>query len=588
MQRGRPSAAARVGARLAGSRAASPRRGIRRPVARGSRARITRSAGTGNAARESPAGPRRGRARRPSRRGRAFRRRENASLRHRKGWGARRSRGLRRACGFRRGARRGHTMPRARLMATTGTRTDGAKPAAGRGRGTMSDTEKAPPLLIVEDDASALRQLRWTFDGYAVATAGDRTQALAELRRTQPAVVLLDLGLPPDAEGASEGLAALPEILRVAPETKVIVVTGREERAHALRAIELGAHDFYQKPVNADEIRLLVERAFRLHRLEEENRRLARAARGEPLPGIVCVSEAMRRVCRLVERAAASEISVLLFGESGTGKEVLARALHGLSHRASGPFVAINCAAIPEQLLESELFGHERGAFTGADRRVVGRLELAHEGTLFLDEIGDMPAGVQAKLLRFLQERVIQRVGGREEIRLDTRVVSATHRDVRERGEEAPLREDLYFRLSELLVEVPPLRERPDDAVVLAQHFFELFREGRALQGLAPDAVAAIASHTWPGNVRELENRMKRAVVLAEGSRVTARDLDFAASEAPDAPTPRLADAVREAERRVLTRAWAEAGGNVSLASKLLGVSRPTLYKLLKDHGFRE
>ena len=454
----------------------------------------------------------------------------------------------------------------------------------------MPDTEKAPPLLIVEDDASALRQLRWTFDGYAVATAGDRPQALQELRRMRPPVLLLDLGLPPDAEGASEGLAALEEILRVAPETKVIVVTGREERAHALRAIELGAHDFYQKPVDADEIRVLVARAFRLHHLEEENRRLAREARGEPLPGVVCVSEAMRRVCRLVERAAASEISVLLFGESGTGKEVLARALHALSRRSAGPFVAINCAAIPEQLLESELFGHERGAFTGADRRVMGRLELARGGTLFLDEIGDMPAGVQAKLLRFLQSHVIQRVGGREEIPLDTRVVSATHRDVRERGEGAPLREDLFYRVSELLIEIPPLRERPDDAVVLAQHFFEVFREGagRPLQGLSPDAIAAIASHSWPGNVRELENRMKRAVVMAEGSRVTARALDLEAIGAPEAPTPRLEDALREAERRALTGAWAEAGGNVSQASKLLGVSRPTLYKLLKDHGFRK
>ena len=452
----------------------------------------------------------------------------------------------------------------------------------------MSDDEKAPPLLIVEDDASALRQLRWTFDAYAVATAGARPQALEELRRMRPPVVLLDLGLPPDAEGASEGLAALEEILRVAPGTKVIVVTGREERAHALRAIELGAHDFYQKPVDADEIRVLVARAFRLHHLEAENRRLAREVRGKPLPGVVCVSEAMRRVCRLVERAAASEISVLFFGESGTGKEVLARALHALSRRSTGPFVAINCAAIPEQLLESELFGHERGAFTGADRRVVGRLELARGGTLFLDEIGDMPMGVQAKLLRFLQERVIQRVGGREEIPLDTRVVSATHRDVRERGEDAPLREDLYYRISELLIEIPPLREQPDDAVVLAQHFFEIFREGRPLQGLAPDAIAAIASHSWPGNVRELENRMKRAVVMAEGSRVTARALDLEAAGAPEEPTPRLEDAVREAERRALTRAWAEAGGNVSQASKLLGVSRPTLYKLLKDHGFRE
>ena len=452
----------------------------------------------------------------------------------------------------------------------------------------MSDAEIGGALLIVVDDASALRQLRWTFDGREVATAGDRARAIQELRRTEPPVVLLDLGLPPDAEGASEGLEALAEILRIATDTKVIVVTGREERAYALRAVELGAHDFYQKPVDTDEIRLLVDRAFRLHRLESESRELAREGRTEPLPGVVCVSEAMQRVCRFVERAAASEISVLFSGESGTGKEVLARALHARSARAAGPFVAINCAAIPEQLLESELFGHERGAFTGAERRVQGRLELAHGGTLFLDEIGDMPVAVQAKLLRFLQERLIQRVGGREAIPLDTRVVSATHRDVRARGEGAPLREDLYYRISQLLIEIPPLRERPDDAVALAQHFFERFREeaGRPLQALAPEALAAIGAHPWPGNVRELENRMRRAVVLAEGPRVGPRDLDLPGAS-PEESVHRLEDAVREAERQAVTRAWAESGGNVSRASRLLGVSRPTFYKLMRDFGLR-
>jgi two-component system NtrC family response regulator len=454
----------------------------------------------------------------------------------------------------------------------------------------MSEAERKPPLLIVEDDASALRQLRWTFDGHAVATARDRAKALEEVRRTRFPVVLLDLGLPPDPEGSSEGLAALAEILERSPETKVIVVTGREERECALRAVALGAYDFYQKPIEAEEIRFLVERAERLHRLEEENRRLARDAKREPLPGVVCISESMRRVCRLVERAARSDISVLLVGESGTGKEVLSRALHASSARAAGPMVAINCAAIPEHLLESELFGHERGAFTGAERRVQGRLELAQGGTLFLDEIGDMPPPVQAKLLRFLQERVFQRVGGREDIAVDTRVVSATNRSVSELGAEGALREDLYYRIAELLIEIPPLRERPDDAVVLAQHFLERFRgeAARPLQGLAPDAIAAVTSHLWPGNVRELENRMKRAVVLAEGPRVTAHDLDLRPLHAGDSPPPRLEDAVRDAERRAVARAWAEAGGNVSRASKLLGVSRPTLYKLLRDHGFRD
>jgi two-component system NtrC family response regulator len=454
----------------------------------------------------------------------------------------------------------------------------------------MAPGDPRMPLLIVEDDASALRQLRWTFDRHAVTTASDRAAALEALRGTRFPVVLLDLGLPPDAGGATEGLAALREILALAPETKVIVVTGREERACAQRAVELGAFDFCQKPLAVDELQVVVARAYRLARLEEENRRLAREARGEPLPGVVCFSEGMRRVCALVERAAASDIGVMLLGESGTGKELLARALHARSARAARPLVAINCAAIPEQLLESELFGHERGAFTGAERRVQGRLELAQGGTLFLDEIGDMPPPVQAKLLRFLQERVIQRVGGREDIPLDLRVVSATNRSVGESAGMAGLREDLYYRVSELRIEIPPLRERPDDAVVLARFFLEKFRgerNGRPLQGLAPDAIAAIASHRWPGNVRELENRMRRAVVMAEGARIAARDLDLEALAPEPPPSPRLEVALREAERRALGRAWAAAGGNVSQASRLLGVSRPTLYKLLRDHGIR-
>lgn len=458
------------------------------------------------------------------------------------------------------------------------------------GAGETASARAKPPLLIVEDDAVAVRQLLWTFDDYEVATAGGRAAALAELDATRFPVVLLDLGLPPDPEGASEGLAALREILSASPQTKVIVVTGRDEHEVALEAVKLGAHDFYRKPVRAEELRLLVERALRLHQLEEENRRLARDRRREPLPGVVGISEAMLRVCGLVERAAASDISVLITGESGTGKEVLARALHALSPRAKGPMVALSCAAIPEPLLESELFGHERGAFTGADRRVRGRLELAHGGTLLLDEVGDMPPSIQVKLLRFLQERVIQRVGGRTDIPLDTRIVSATHRDLRARVTEGTFREDLFYRIGQLTIEIPPLRERPEDAVVLAQHFFELFRHdaARPLRGLAPDAIAAVARHPWPGNVREMENRMKRALVLAEGPRITARDLDLSQESGTHGPSGTLQEAVREAERRAVERAWAESGGNVSRASRLLGVSRPTLYKLLREHGFRE
>jgi two-component system NtrC family response regulator len=451
----------------------------------------------------------------------------------------------------------------------------------------MSDPESSV-LLVIEDDAAALRQLRWTFEDCEVLTAKDRREAVQQAKARRPGVVLLDLGLPPDAEGASEGLAALREILSHAPETKVVVVTGREEREHALEAVGLGAYDFYRKPIEAEELRFLVRRAFRLYHLERENRRLAQAATVEPLPGVIARSDGMAEVCRLVERAASSDISVLLTGESGTGKEVLARALHERSSRRQGPFVAINCAAIPEHLLESELFGHERGAFTGAVRRSVGRLELARGGTLLLDEIGDMPGGLQAKVLRFLQERVVQRVGGREEIHVDVRVVSASHRDLKTLVAEGGFREDLYYRISELEIAIPPLRDRGEDALLLARHFFDRFRRdaGRPLQSLGPDAVSAVLRHSWPGNVRELENRLKRAVVISEGPRLTAADLDLGSLD--EGPPPSLQEAVRHAERRAVERAWAEAGGNVSRAGKILGVSRPTVYKLLKEHGFRE
>jgi two-component system, NtrC family, response regulator len=455
----------------------------------------------------------------------------------------------------------------------------------------MPSADARPSFLIVEDDAAARRQLRWTFDAYDVVTARDRTEALAALEERDFPIVLLDLGLPPDEDGASEGLATLRAVLERSPETKVVVVTGREEREYALEAVRLGAYDFYRKPIQVEEVRFIVERAHRLYGLEQENRRLSAAASSVSLPGIVCASASMLEVCRLVERAAGSDISVLLIGDSGTGKELLARALHARSGRAGGPMVAINCAAIPEHLLESELFGHERGAFTGADRRVIGRLELARGGTLLLDEIGDMPAPLQAKLLRFLQERLIQRVGGREDIQLDTRIVSATHRDLQALAAEGRFREDLYYRLSELSIRIPSLRERPDDAVLLARHFFERFRrEGiGSAQQLASDAVAAVARYAWPGNVRELENRVKRALLMADGKQVTAADLDLARET--DAKTPdgaSLKDAVRDVEQRAVARAWAESGGNVSKASKLLGVSRPTLYKLLRDYGLRD
>jgi two-component system NtrC family response regulator len=369
----------------------------------------------------------------------------------------------------------------------------------------------------------------------------------------------------------------------------VIVVTGREERDVALEAVRLGATDFCRKPVDLDELRIIAARASRLFALEEENRRLAHGATPDPLPGIVTVSDAMLEVVATVKRAAASRINLLLVGESGTGKEVLARALHQLSPRAQSPFVAINCAAIPDQLLESEFFGHERGAFTGAVRRTSGRAELANGGTLMLDEIGDMPLALQVKILRFLEDRVIQRVGGRQDIPIDVRIVSATHRPLLTLIGEGRFREDLYYRLAELTVEIPPLRERPEDAVLLAQHFFERHR-GEAsypLRGLAPDALSAIAQHPWPGNVRMLENHIKRAMLLSEGPRVSAADLELAPARDDEPESHDLKTALRETERHLVIRAWSESGDNVSKTGKLLGVSRPTAYKLLRQYDIK-
>ena len=445
-----------------------------------------------------------------------------------------------------------------------------------------------PALLIVEDDSAAARQLRWTFDEYDVTLAGDRQEAVAALKSRSYPVVLLDLGLPPDPDGISEGLASLREIVTLAPHSRVIVVTGQNEHENALAAIRLGAHDFYVKPIDADELRLLTRRNADLHALDLENRRRASALGEEGgLPGVVSASDAMRAVEGLIGRAARTDIGVMLLGESGVGKEVIARALHALSARAAAPFVAINCGAIPETLLESELFGYEKGAFTGADKSRLGHIQAAAGGTLLLDEIGDMPLALQAKLLRFLQERVIKRVGGRREIPVDVRVISATHRDPEAMVADGTFREDLFYRLRELSVTIPPLRERPEDIPVLAEHFCRRYSEERQ-QGdamLTSQAIAAAASHPWPGNVRELENRVKRAVLMAEGNRIGPQDLELGSAD-PIA-TARLSDAVSEAEEAAVRRAWAQSGGNVSKAAQLLGVSRPTAYKLLRGYGLR-
>ncbi len=442
----------------------------------------------------------------------------------------------------------------------------------------------ARKLLIVEDDVGLQQQLRWCFDGFDVVLADNREGALGQLRRFEPAVVLLDLGLPPDPTNASEGLKALDDILNLAPATKVVVVTGNQERDHALKAVARGAYDYYQKPVDADVLHLIVERAYHLHQLERENAALQPTA----FQGLIAVSPQMLQVCKTLERIAPTDVTTLLLGESGTGKELIARALHRLSHRAEQPFVVINCAAIPETLLESELFGYEKGAFTGATRQTKGKIEYADGGTFFLDEVGDLPASLQAKLLRFLQERVIERLGGREEIAVDVRVVCATHRDLPNLIHEGAFREDLYYRISELTVRIPPLREREGDILVIARALLDRYsREtGRPAQTFTSDAVAALEAHDWPGNVRELENKIKRAVILRDGPQITAADLDLAAAASQEVFL-NLRQARDYAERQALHRSLARAGGNLSQAAELLGITRPTLYSLLNKHNMK-
>ncbi len=443
-----------------------------------------------------------------------------------------------------------------------------------------------PKLLIVEDDEGLQRQLRWAYDDYEVVVAGDRATAIDMLRLHEPDVVTLDLGLPPDPDGVEEGFATLADILRLKPGTKVIVASGHGARTSALRAIASGAYDFYAKPVEIDELGLIVARAFHLHALESENARLAEVGDGGTLlGGIISAAPEMLKTVRTVERVASADVSVMLLGASGTGKELLAKGLHDASPRREGAFVAINCAAIPENLLESELFGHEKGAFTGAVKTTEGKIELAHGGTLFLDEIGDVPLALQVKLLRFLQERTIERVGGRKGIQVDTRVVCATHRDIDAMVADGSFREDLYYRLAEIVVRIPSLAERPGDASLLGRAFVRRFAAAMKsdVAGLTPDALAALDAHSWPGNVRELENRVKRAVIMADGKLVSAADLDLTEG-AVEGDAINL-KAVREAaDRKAIARAVARTEGNISGAAKLLGISRPTLYDLLKSY----
>ena len=442
-------------------------------------------------------------------------------------------------------------------------------------------------LLIVEDDPALQKQMCWAFDQYATIVAGDREAAVASVRRHEPAVVTMDLGLPPRPNDPTEGLQLLEEVHALAPDTKVIVLTGQNDRANALKAIALGAYDFCEKPFEPVLLGLMLERAFRVHDLQEENRRLQAAQHTPAMAGLVTRDPGMQKICRTVEKIAPTSATLLIIGESGTGKELLARALHDLSPRRANRFVAINCAAIPETLLESELFGYEKGAFTGAAKQTLGKFETAHTGTLFLDEIGDLPLPLQVKLLRFLQERVIERIGGRQEIPIDVRIVCATNQNLKDLTAAGKFREDLYYRLAEIVLEVPPLRARNGDATLLAHGFVHRYaaEQKRGSMTLLPDAVAAIEAHAWPGNVRELENVIRRAVIMADGVGIGAADIGI--TPVAEGSQLNLRQVREEAEKHAVLRALGRVNGNLSKAADLLGVSRPTLYELMHRFGLK-
>jgi two-component system NtrC family response regulator len=450
-------------------------------------------------------------------------------------------------------------------------------------------TSNTRKLLVVEDDPGLQTQLKWCFEGYEVLIAGDRTTALSELEKHRTPVVTLDLGLPPDTDGTSEGFQTLEDVLTRFPNTKVIVVTGNNDRKNALHAVGLGAYDFFYKPIDPDLLGFIVNRAYRLHELEDENQRLHFTGGESPLEGVITGSREMLKVCRTVEKVAPSDATVLVLGESGTGKELIARSVHSLGGRAGGRFVAINCAAIPENLLESELFGYEKGAFTGAVKQTPGKIEMADGGTLFLDEVGDMPMALQAKMLRFLQERVIERVGGRQEIPVDVRVICATHKDLPQLAREGNFREDLYYRISEIAIRIPALREREGDTLLLARVFLEKYSQqmGKQQHRFSKDALAAIEAYPWPGNVRELENRVKRSVIMAEHKQISASDLELGGAGTDDTRTFNLREIREQAERQAIVRAMSHVGGKISQASELLGVSRPTMYDLIKKYSLK-
>lgn len=446
----------------------------------------------------------------------------------------------------------------------------------------MAKQQDKMKLLIVEDDLGLQSQLRWHFDQYEVVIAGDREEAINAIRLHEPPIVLQDLGLPPDDEGVDEGFKCIQEISSLAPTTKIIVMTGNADYENAVRAVAMGAYDFYQKPVNPDTLDLIIQRAFHIHTLEKQNRILQEQEQS-PLDGVIASDAKMVKICRMIEKLAPSTVTCTLTGESGTGKEVLAKALHNSSPRKNNRLVAINCAAVPESLMESELFGYEKGAFTGANKRTLGKVETANNGTLFLDEIGDMPLQLQAKLLRFLQERHIERLGGREEIPVDVRVVCATNKNLKKMSEEGTFREDLYYRICEMEIHIPPLRERHGDKLLLARHFLKKSAQqnNSAVAGFSPEATEMIESYEWPGNIREMENRIKRGVVMCEDKLVSSEDLGLMTE---NELSLNLREVRYKAERAAILRALAVTDNNISSTAKLLGVTRPTLYDLMKKY----
>ena len=445
-------------------------------------------------------------------------------------------------------------------------------------------------LLIVEDDLALQKQIKWSLDRFDSVTANDRDSALVQLRKSVPAVVTMDLGLPPDADSVSEGFRLLEQIMAFDPDIKVIVLTGQNDQANALRAVAMGAYDFFPKPFEPELLNLTVERAFRLFELQSENRRLQELHRPDALSGLITRDPQMLRLCRTIEKVASSNATIMLLGDSGTGKELLAHGLHDASPRKKEKFVAINCAAIPENLLESELFGFEKGAFTGAGKMTLGKIEMANGGTLMLDEIGDLPLSLQAKLLRFLQERTIERLGGRQEIPVDVRIVCATHQDLLAQSRDGQFREDLYYRLAEIVVTIPPLRDRVGDAALLAHAFVRRFaqEQNRSAMTLGEDAVRAIEMHGWPGNIRELENCIRRACIMADGNQIGCEDVGLKLAQTGEFDGSFDLRKIRDqAEKQAIVAALGRVNGNVAKASELLGVSRPTLYDLMHRLGLK-